>query len=198
MTDGVDPVAGSVAAYDAHADAYAAAHADAVAALVDRFCALLAPGSVVLDAGCGPGRDLARFGARGHAVVGADLSAAMLAIAATAAPGRLTRADLRRLPLRDGAVDAVWCCAALVHLAPGDAGAALAELARVTRAGGVVHVSVKAGDGAGWEDTAHGRRWWQRWTPQALAAAATGAGLAVDAVERGPVFVDLWARARRR
>lgn len=102
----------------------------------------LRPGDAVLDAGCGTGRALpalrAAVGPRGT-VLGADLTPAMLEEAARAGrgvSGALLRADVARLPLRDGALDAVFGAGLVSHLAR--PGAAMTELARVVRPGGVL------------------------------------------------------------
>jgi SAM-dependent methyltransferase len=102
----------------------------------------LCPGDAVLDAGCGTGRALpalrAVVGPRGT-VLGADLTPAMLEEAARAGrgdSGALLRADVARLPLRDGALDAVFGAGLISHLA--HPGADLTELARVVRPGGVL------------------------------------------------------------
>ncbi|WP_256107912.1 class I SAM-dependent methyltransferase, partial [Streptomyces sp. ODS05-4] len=110
-----------------------------------RFAAAVAelglrPGDAVLDAGCGTGRALAPLraavGPRGT-VLGADLTPAMLAAAVRAgrdAEARLLLADVARLPLRNGALDAVFGAGLLSHLP--DPAEDLAELARVVRPGG--------------------------------------------------------------
>ncbi|MBP2406406.1 Demethylmenaquinone methyltransferase [Streptomyces netropsis] len=97
-------------------------------------------GDTVLDAGCGTGRALpalrSAVGPRG-AVLGADLTPAMLNAAVRAGRhhhGLLMVADVGRLPLRDGSVDAVFAAGLIAHLA--DATAGLRELARVVRPGG--------------------------------------------------------------
>ncbi|MFF8288773.1 class I SAM-dependent methyltransferase [Streptomyces sp. NPDC016309] len=100
----------------------------------------LRPGDTVLDAGCGTGRALPPLreavGPAGT-VVGADLTPAMLAAAARAgrdAHGVLLLADVGRLPLRDGALDAVFGAGLVSHLSrPADD---LRELARAVRPGG--------------------------------------------------------------
>ncbi|MET8059755.1 class I SAM-dependent methyltransferase [Streptomyces microflavus] len=102
----------------------------------------LRPGDTVLDAGCGTGRALpalrAVVGPRGT-VLGADLTPAMLEEAARAGRGEsgtLLRADVARLPLRDGALDAVFGAGLISHLARPEAD--MTELARVVRPGGVL------------------------------------------------------------
>lgn len=67
-------------------------------------------GPRVLDIGCGTGRDAAHLHAAGRTVVGADLSEAMLAYAASHHPGpRYLRADLRDFTLHEAPFDAVVC-----------------------------------------------------------------------------------------
>ncbi|WP_024759247.1 class I SAM-dependent methyltransferase [Streptomyces exfoliatus] len=120
----------------------------------------LRPGDAVLDAGCGTGRALPPLrGAVGPTgtVLGADLTPEMLAEAVRAGrggpgqgspgaqspaasqgnpdgAGTLLLADVGRLPVRDGALDAAFGAGLISHLA--DPVAGLAELARVVRPGG--------------------------------------------------------------
>jgi SAM-dependent methyltransferase len=98
------------------------------------------PAGAVLDAACGTGRYAAFLAARGHRVVGVDSSPEMLHRAGARVPeARFVRGDLHRLPVAGGAVDAVVCALALVHvpsLAP-----VMAEFARVLRPGGHLVVS---------------------------------------------------------
>ncbi|MEU0672266.1 methyltransferase domain-containing protein [Streptomyces sp. NPDC006172] len=100
----------------------------------------LREGDRVLDAGCGTGRALlplrAAVGASG-AVVGADLTPAMLEAAVRAGrhrDGRLLLADVAALPLRSGSLDAVFGAGLISHLPQPDEN--LRELARVVRPGG--------------------------------------------------------------
>ncbi|MEU2075331.1 methyltransferase domain-containing protein [Streptomyces sp. NPDC013489] len=103
----------------------------------------LRPGDAVLDAGCGTGRALtplrAAVGPSGT-VLGADLTPEMLerAVAAgrggTAGTATLLLTDVGQLPVRDGALDAVFGAGLVSHLAEPVAG--LRELARVVRPGG--------------------------------------------------------------
>ncbi|MEU8618446.1 class I SAM-dependent methyltransferase [Streptomyces sp. NPDC048623] len=112
--------------------------AEAAAAAVLR---LLPPGArTLLDVACGTGLVTERIVRPGLTVYGADAAHAMLRTAAARLPGRAVRADARRLPLPDGAVDAVsaiW----LLHLVP-FAEEIVAEAARVLRPGGVFVTTV--------------------------------------------------------
>ncbi|MEV0901027.1 methyltransferase domain-containing protein [Actinoplanes sp. NPDC049802] len=102
------------------------------------------PGHVVLDVGCGTGRALpalaAAAGPTGR-VFGLDFTPGMLEAARKAGrddDATLVLADARRLPIAAATVDAVFA-AGLVHHLP-DPLAGLAELARVTRPGGVLAI----------------------------------------------------------
>ncbi|MFE1382255.1 class I SAM-dependent methyltransferase [Streptomyces sp. NPDC058740] len=112
--------------------------AEAAAAAVLR---LLPPDArSLLDVACGTGLVTERLARPGLAVYAADAAHAMLRTAARRLPGRAVRADARRLPLKDGSVDAVsavW----LLHLVP-FAGEIVAEAARVLRPGGVLVTTV--------------------------------------------------------
>ena len=67
-------------------------------------------GNRVLDMGCGTGRDAAWLHGAGRAVIGADLSEAMLAYAREHHPGpEYVRADLHGFDLGRGVCDAVVC-----------------------------------------------------------------------------------------
>lgn len=104
----------------------------------------------ILDAGCGPGRDMLTL-QREHGIcaVGVDRSGGMLAEARrhVPPPARFARMDLRRLAFADQAFDGAWCSAALLHLPRAEAPGALGELARVLRPNGLLRVSLKKGTG---------------------------------------------------
>ena len=91
---------------------------------------------VALDAGAGTGAAAAELTRRGARVTAIDLSAGMLARVA----GAVAVGDVVRLPIRDNAVDIAIAAFVLNHLPHPIDG--LRELARVTRPGGAVLVSV--------------------------------------------------------
>jgi demethylmenaquinone methyltransferase/2-methoxy-6-polyprenyl-1,4-benzoquinol methylase len=92
----------------------------------------LPAGALVLDLACGTG-DFSRLGVqRGFRMVGADLSAGMLAANGQAVP--VVEADAAHLPFPDGSFDGVVCGYALRNFT--DLEATLAESARVLRPGG--------------------------------------------------------------
>ena len=86
----------------------------------------------LLDAGCGTGGVLSKFGQAGTFAVGTDRS--FVSLGWGRAQGRIHRAvlsDLTSLPFRDDAFDLVVCSEALEHLA--DDQQALRDLVRVSR-----------------------------------------------------------------
>lgn len=103
----------------------------------------LAPAARVLDLGCGGGRDLAHFTARGFRCIGLDRDAGMARIAAVHAGAPVLRGDLLALPIRDGSFDAVWAVG-LLHEVPADARAGgPAEISRVLKPGGILLASLR-------------------------------------------------------
>ncbi len=106
----------------------------------------LAPDARVLDLACGDGfhtRCLARRLGPGGTIVAADLSPMYLARARRAVRRHLdcvhfVRTDADQLPFASGTFDLVWCAHSMISLP--DPAAALREMARVTRRGGVVAV----------------------------------------------------------
>jgi ubiquinone/menaquinone biosynthesis C-methylase UbiE len=144
------------AAYDQVAAQYAARNAampEALVAAGSRFLELLGgSGPPILDVGCGTGRDMAWLESRGAAVVGADLSQGMLALAQSVARGPLLQMDMLSLGLRAASFAGAWCCASLLHLPKRQAPLALAQMRRVLIPHGVLFLSLQQGSGEGWEE----------------------------------------------
>jgi ubiquinone/menaquinone biosynthesis C-methylase UbiE len=105
-----------------------------VAAVAD-----LVRGREVLEVGCGTGLILARLQTIASRVAGVDLSPGMLEKArARGLP--VTEGDATRLPFPDASFDAAVCFKVLAHIQ--DPAAAIREMCRVVRPGGVVAYEV--------------------------------------------------------
>jgi ubiquinone/menaquinone biosynthesis C-methylase UbiE len=144
------------AVYDQIAETFADVNANMPPELIlaaEQFLGIIPSGALILDLGCGAGRDMAWFEGLGATVVGSDLSVGMLAQARLRARGGLVQADMRRLPFQTGYFQGVWCCASFLHLPKADVPRALAEVHRVLNPGGVLFLSVQEGMGEGWERT---------------------------------------------
>jgi SAM-dependent methyltransferase len=96
----------------------------------------------ILDAGCGTGNNLLHLGGRAMAV-GVDLSEEALRFCRSRGV-RAVGGNLLRLPFRDAAFDCVTSFDVLYHQWITDDAAAVAELARVLRPGGLLLVRVPA------------------------------------------------------
>lgn len=125
--------------------------------------ALVDPGVRVLDIGTGTGAMLPVFGAAAQLTVALDNSEAMLARAEALCRREgldsvsLCNADVGALPFADGAFDAVNCSMVLHHVA--NPGAALAEMARVTRPGGRVMITAFCRHEQSWMRDELAHRW---------------------------------------
>lgn len=117
------------------------------ARLVD---AMVAPGSRILDAGCGPGRVGAVLHDRGHTVVGVDADPALIAAADADHPGpRWLVADLAELDLPSLGEPEPFAAAVLagnvmLFLAPGSETDVLGHVARHVVADGFIVVGFRA------------------------------------------------------
>jgi len=100
--------------------------------------AVAAPGSRILDAGCGPGRVGALLHERGHTVVGVDADPVLIAAAEEDHPGpRWVVGDLNGLDLDEELFDlAVVAGNVMVFVAPGSEQSVLESLRRHVRPGG--------------------------------------------------------------
>lgn len=137
-----------LAYYEEHAQAYAkqTQHLD-MSEAQRRFQSRLKPGARVLDAGCGSGRDSLAFLSAGLQVDAIDGSQAMVAVAQSLLPAgtvRHMRFDQLELPQ---VYDGVWACASLVHMSRADMAATAEKLVAGLKPGGVLFLSLKAGDG---------------------------------------------------
>lgn len=129
---------------------------------------LLRPGLDLLDVGCGPGTitvDLARAVAPGR-TVGVDLFEDVLVKAGELAGARgvdtvvFERADAYDLPYANASFDVVHAHQVLQYL--GDPVAALREMRRVTRPGGLVSLRESDYDGMAWYPESAGLAQWAR------------------------------------
>jgi SAM-dependent methyltransferase len=148
----------------------------------------------ILDAGCGTGNNLRHLAAWGRPL-GVDVSAEALRFCrergVTAAGG-----SLLALPFADGAFDCVTSFDVIYHRWVTDDGAAVDEMARVLRPGGLLLVRVPALR-ALWgahDEAVHSRH---RYTRGELRALLEGRGLALLRLTYGNSFLFPLVAARR-
>jgi SAM-dependent methyltransferase len=104
-------------------------------------------GPAVLDAGCGPGRDIEYFASRGLDPIGIDIADGMLEYARTHRPGQYLEMDIRNLGFDSDQFDGVWCPASIFFVSTAEMETALGEFTRVLRPDGVARIGFKLGDG---------------------------------------------------
>lgn len=134
--------------YEKHADHYARDTWEAdVRDLRALFSKSVGDKARVLDLGAGSGRDLLHLAREGHSAVGLDYAYNLARIARNRSDCPVVVADLRALPFRSAAFDAVWAVASLLHLQRREIPHALREIGCVLKPGGVLLTSVKEGSG---------------------------------------------------
>jgi SAM-dependent methyltransferase len=97
----------------------------------------IAPGSKVLDVGCGDGALMRDLAGAGCDVSGVEINPSLVA-AATSAGLRVALGRAEELPVPDASFDVILCSVVLPYT---DERLAVAEWARVLRPGGVVNAS---------------------------------------------------------
>ena len=157
---------------------------------MERFVAALpSTDGLVLDLGCGPGRDTEWLGSLdcAAATVGLDASMGMLREARRRVPGVIVvRGDLVSIPFARRSADGALVCASLLHLTSAEAAAALADVSRVLRPGAALFCGVQLGDGVSVKSSPAGDRRFTFWTPESFTALVSSAGFEVAATDVRP------------
>ena len=107
----------------------------------------------IVEIGCGTGRDIAWFESQSATITGIDLSMGMLQYARKNVHSDLFSMNMRYLGFCDSYFDGAWCCASLLHLPKTEAVFALQEIRRIVKSGGMLVLSVQAGNGEEWGES---------------------------------------------
>jgi len=131
------------------------------------------PPFVILDLGCGPGRDLAAFRAMGHEPVGLDGCHAFCEMARRHSGCEVLEQDMLALSLPAVRFHGIFANASLFHVPSADLPRVLRELHAALRPRGVLFSSNPRGhDEEGW----HGERYGCHWDLERWRSIVTAAG----------------------
>ena len=111
----------------------------------DRFLKYLPEGSLILDYGCGAGRDSRYFIQKGYSVEAIDGSAEMVRIASKTAGipvKQMLFGDLEETEKYDG----IWACASILHVPFAQMADIYNRMYRALKENGILYVSYKYGD----------------------------------------------------
>lgn len=115
------------------------------------------PPFAILDLGCGPGRDLARFRELGHAPVGLEGAARLAAMAREHGGCEVWEQDFLALDLPAERFDGIFANASLFHVPRHDLPRVLGELRAALKPRGVLFSSNPRGDNReGWNGGRYG------------------------------------------
>jgi SAM-dependent methyltransferase len=126
-----------------------------IAALLDNIHG--APPFRILDFGCGPGRDLSVFAARGHHAIGLEGAGRFAEMARAASGCEVWQQDFLALDLPAGFFDGIYANASLFHVPTQELGRVLSELRAALKEGGVLFSSNPRGaNEEGWNRGRYG------------------------------------------
>lgn len=110
----------------------------------DSFLAYLQPGSLILDFGCGSGRDSRYFLKKGYQVEASDGSEEMVKEATRVAGIHVKQMLFSELD-EDERYDGIFACASILHVPSKELPDIINKMKRAVKKGGVIYVSFKYG-----------------------------------------------------
>lgn len=118
---------------------------------LDKFIGYLPEGAVVLDLGCGSGRDSLYFIEKGFDVTAVDGSEELCELASIHIGQDVLQIQFSELDFHE-VFDGVWACASLLHTTSNELNAVLEKVAECLKPGGVLYMSFKHGDFSGFRN----------------------------------------------
>jgi superfamily II DNA or RNA helicase/HKD family nuclease/protein-L-isoaspartate O-methyltransferase/SOS-response transcriptional repressor LexA len=116
-----------------------------LSALYQRFLADLPAGALILDLGCGSGRDTKRFLQRGYQVHAIDACPELVELARNHTQHRIELLRFQDI-VAESHYDAIWACASLLHVPRLELPPLLSQLWQALKPGGRAYLSFKSGD----------------------------------------------------
>lgn len=132
--------------YDQNAEEFASGTVTAdMSEARTRFALCLPANGMILDLGCGSGRDTKEFLDAGFMVEAMDGSEELCALASAYTGIRVKRMLFSELDARER-YDGIWACASLLHLPRTDLAEIIGKTEEALKHGGVLYASFKYGD----------------------------------------------------
>lgn len=131
-----------------------------LSATYKKFLPFIKKEGLILDLGCGSGRDSYYFKQNGYQIVAVDGSKE-LATQASLLLGQPVLNQLFEDIQFNEEFDGVWACASLLHVSAKELPSILIKIRESLKKEGVFYISVKEGEGSGVED----RRFFQYYSP---------------------------------
>lgn len=110
----------------------------------DKFLALLQPNALILDFGCGSGRDTKYFMDHGYRVEATDGSEELCRLASTYAGVPVKHMLFQELD-EQKKYDAIWACSSILHLSKDDLESVIQRMLHALKDNGVTYTSFKYG-----------------------------------------------------
>ena len=136
-------------------------------------------GGVIVDAGCGSGRDAKGFLERGYQVLAFDDSQELVELARANTCLAVTKCTFFEFSTEPQSVHGIWACASLLHLPYEELPEVLIYFSRFLITGGVIYCSFKYGD----DQVVRNGRCFTNMNEERIKAVLKGTDL---------VLVDLW------
>lgn len=114
-----------------------------------KFIKLLPKNALILDAGCGPGREVKFFLENNLKAIGIDYSKAMIEKAKEIVPnGEFLVMDLKKIEFENDHFDGIWTSGVLVHFTRNELETVLNEFKRVLKPNGIAYICTRLGKGS--------------------------------------------------
>lgn len=113
--------------------------------LYNRFEKYLPSGASILDAGCGPGRDIKYFTGKGYKVSGFDSSEEMVNAANNYNGSCVVKMEFNQMTYREE-FNGIWACASLLHVQKCEMNLVFNNIIKALKHNGVWYLSFKYGN----------------------------------------------------
>ena len=140
----------------------------------ERFLKYLHPGSRILDAGCGSGRDSKAFADLGYYVTAMDASPKICAEAERVLGQKVLCQSFEEMDM-ENMFDGIWACASLLHLSKEKIPDVMFRLKCALKEDGILYASFKYGD----EEVIHQGRYFSDYNERSLKKLMQDAGFEI-------------------